>query len=106
MQPTSNPSKGGHQQSDGEPRLRSRTFTSMGTVVSLAVRAAPHMASQSVEDGLEAAAAVVEQLFKGLERTFSLYRPDSESSAMARGELALSDASTDMRRLYFEASEW
>lgn len=104
MQPISKPS--GPRQGKKEPRLRSRTFTSMGTVVSLAVPAAPATAPQAAVDELEAATAVVEQLFNGLDRTFSLYRPDSEASAMARGELALTDASADMRRLYVEASEW
>lgn len=109
MPPISEPGRGGRggpQQVNIEPRLRSRTFTCMGTVVSLAIPAATHTASQSVEDGLEAATAVVEQLFNELDRTFSLYRPDSEASAMARGELALTDASADMRRLYFDAAEW
>lgn len=78
----------------------------MGTVVSLAIPAAPGTAPQAAAEGLEAAAAVVEQLFNRLDRTFSLYRPDSEASGMARGELALTDASADMRRLYVEASEW
>lgn len=104
MQPISSP--GGPLQSDNkEPRLRSRIFTSMGTVVSLAVPA-PATAPQAAVDELEAATAVVEQLFNGLDRTFSLYRPDSEASAVARGESALTDASADMRRLYVEASEW
>ncbi|WAH99573.1 FAD:protein FMN transferase [Arthrobacter sp. MMS18-M83] len=78
----------------------------MGTVVSLAVPAGPATAPQAAVDELEAAIAVVEQLFNGLDRTFSLYRADSEASAMARGELALTDASADMRRLYVQASEW
>ncbi|UKA62581.1 FAD:protein FMN transferase [Arthrobacter sp. FW306-04-A] len=78
----------------------------MGTVVSLAVPAGPATAPQAAVDELEAAIAVVEQLFNRLDRTFSLYRPDSEASAMARAELALPDASADMRRLYVEASEW
>ncbi|MGM7776837.1 FAD:protein FMN transferase [Arthrobacter sp. KNU-44] len=104
MQPISKPD--GHGQGSAEPRLRSRTFTSMGTVVSLAIPAAPGTAPQAAVEELEAATAVVEQLFNRLDRTFSLYRPDSEASAMALGELALMDASTDMRRLYVEASEW
>ncbi|UYY83539.1 FAD:protein FMN transferase [Arthrobacter sp. YA7-1] len=78
----------------------------MGTVVSLAIPGAPGTAPQASVEELEAATAVVEQLFKGLDRTFSLYRPDSEASALARGELALRDTSPDMRRLYVEASEW
>ncbi|XQZ28038.1 FAD:protein FMN transferase [Arthrobacter sp. NyZ413] len=114
MQPISDASSGAHSAegrgrttagSPHEPRLRSRTFASMGTVVSLAIPATlPE--SHVVEDALEAATAVVERLFAELDRTFSLYRPDSEASAMARGELALRDASDDMRRLYVEASEW
>lgn len=104
MQPTSKPSEPG--QGSADPRLRSRTFTRMGTVVSLAIPAAPGTAPQASVEELEAATAVVEQLFNGLDRTFSLYRPDSEASAMARGKLALRDASPDMRRLYVEASEW
>lgn len=104
MQPTSEPSLPG--QGTAEPRLRSRTFTSMGTVVSLAVPSAPGTASPSVAEELEAATAVVKQLFTRLDRTFSLYRPGSEASALARGELTLKDASADMRRLYVEASEW
>ncbi|WP_308196844.1 FAD:protein FMN transferase [Arthrobacter bambusae] len=104
MQPTSKPSEPGL--GSAEPRLRSRTFTSMGTVVSLAIPAAPGTAPQASVEELEAATAVVEQLFKRLDRTFSLYRPDSEASALARGELALRDAAPDMRRLYVEASEW
>ncbi|UKA60949.1 FAD:protein FMN transferase [Arthrobacter sp. FW306-2-2C-D06B] len=78
----------------------------MGTVVSIAIPRAPGTAPQAAVEELEAATAVVEQLFNALDRTFSLYRPDSEASAMARGELALKDASTDMRRLYVEAAEW
>ncbi|MDQ0032235.1 FAD:protein FMN transferase [Arthrobacter bambusae] len=104
MQHTSKP--GGPGLGGSEPRLRSRTFPSMGTVVSLAVPAAPGTAPQAEVEELEAATAVVEQLFNGLDRAFSLYRPDSEASAMARGELALADASAGMRRLYVEASEW
>lgn len=104
MRPISKP--GGPWQGNKEPRLRSRTFTSMGTVVSLAVPAGPATAPPAALDELEAAVAVVEQLFNGLDRTFSLYRPDSEASAMARGELALPDASAVMRRLYGEAAEW
>ena len=104
MQPTSKPNA--RRQGSAEPRLRSRTFTSMGTVVSIAIPTAPGTAPQAAVEELEAATAVVEQLFNGLDRTFSLYRPDSEASAMARGELALKDASTDMRVLYVEATEW
>ncbi|MEZ2391449.1 FAD:protein FMN transferase [bacterium RCC_150] len=106
MQPTSNPARGGDHRNATGARLRSRTFTSMGTVVSLAIPCEPGPASHPVEEELEAATAVVERLFNELDETFSLYRPDSEASAMARGELALSEASAQMRELYRSASEW
>lgn len=82
------------------PALRARTFNCMGTVVSLTVP------STSGEDELVAATAVVEQLFAGLDETFSLYRPDSEASRIARAEIMLPDASEDMRRLYADAVGW
>jgi thiamine biosynthesis lipoprotein len=94
------------QTSDNRYRLRARTFTCMGTVISLTVPADTHKAPQSAEDELEAATAVVERLFTELDATFSLYRPDSEASRMARGELALRDASAEMRARYEEAAGW
>ena len=94
------------QTSDNRYRLRARTFTCMGTVISLTVPADTHKAPQSAEDDLEAATAVVERLFTELDATFSLYRPDSEASRMARGELGLRDASAEMRTRYEEAAGW
>ena len=82
------------------PALRARTFSCMGTVVSLTLPAALGA------DKLAAATAVVEQLFAGLDETFSLYRPDSEASRLARAEIALPEASEDMRRLYADAVGW
>lgn len=82
------------------PSLRARTFSCMGTVVSLTLPAA------SGEDELVAATAVVERLFAGLDETFSLYRADSEASRLARAEVKLPDASEDMRRLYADAVGW
>ena len=91
--------------------LKASTFRCMGTVISLTLPAGPaakgtaaegHMA----EDELEAAAAVVERLFRELDKTFSLYRPDSEASRMARGEITLRGASEAMRERYAEALEW
>ncbi|MEK0154480.1 FAD:protein FMN transferase [Arthrobacter oryzae] len=72
----------------------------MGTVVSLT------LPSTSGADELVAATAVVEQLFAGLDEAFSLYRPDSEASRIARAEIMLPDASEDMRRLYADAAGW
>lgn len=106
-------------------RLRARTFTCMGTVVSLTLPqqsgsgapgfrpASPTWASPTVAsptetsmEELEAATAVVEQVFAELEAIFSLYRPDSEASRMARDELRLSAASDSMHARYAEAAKW
>lgn len=87
-------------------RLRARTFTCMGTVISLTVPADAHKAPKAAADELEAATAVVERLFTELDSIFSLYRPDSEASRLARGGLALPEASAEMRARYEEAAEW
>ncbi len=67
-------------------------FEAMGTIVSLRCPAG--------------STAAVEQIFSGLEARFSLYREDSEASRMARGELLLKDASTEMRSMYALAHDW
>ena len=85
---------------ENRPTLRARTFNCMGTVISLTLPSAPG------EDELVAATAVVERLFAGLDGTFSLYRPESEASRLARAEIRLPDASEDMRRLYADAVGW
>ncbi|MEV7136133.1 FAD:protein FMN transferase [Arthrobacter sp. NPDC093128] len=72
----------------------------MGTVISLT------LPSASGEDELVAATAVVERLFAGLDETFSLYRPESAVSRLARAEIKLPDTSEDMRRLYADAVGW
>ncbi|MGN7253101.1 FAD:protein FMN transferase [Arthrobacter sp. SAFR-014] len=78
----------------------------MGTVISLTVPSYTHKAPQAAADELEAATAVVERLFTELDGIFSLYRTDSEASRLVRGELALPEASGDMRARYEEAAEW
>jgi FAD:protein FMN transferase len=94
------------QTSERRHGLRARTFSCMGTVISLTMPAGPHKAPRAADDELEAATAVVERLFAGLDGTFSLYRPDSEASRLERGELGLQEASDEMRARYAEASEW
>jgi FAD:protein FMN transferase len=94
------------QTSETAHRLRARTFTCMGTVISLTVPADARKAPQAAADELEAATAVVERLFTELDSMFSLYRPDTEASRLARGELALAAASAEMRARYEEAAEW
>lgn len=88
------------------PPLIASTFHSMGTVISLTMPGAPGPGGHTTKDELEAAAAVVERVFLDLDRTFSLYREDSEASSLARGELTLRDASPIMRERYAEALEW
>ncbi|MFC9354745.1 FAD:protein FMN transferase [Arthrobacter sp. NPDC057013] len=94
------------QTSETTHRLRARTFSCMGTVISLTVPTDAHKAPQAAADELAAATAVVERLFTELDSIFSLYRPDSEASRLVRGELALPAASAEMRARYEEAAEW
>ncbi len=86
--------------------LKARTFHRMGTAISLTVPPDAAAGGNGTEDGLAAATAVVERLFSELDQRFSLYRPESEASALARGELSLRDASPVMRERYAEAHEW
>jgi thiamine biosynthesis lipoprotein len=44
--------------------------------------------------------------FDRYDETFSLYRPDSELSRVASGELALTDASAELRDAYSAAIDW
>ncbi|MBT2533723.1 FAD:protein FMN transferase [Arthrobacter sp. ISL-48] len=78
----------------------------MGTVMSLTFPSGPAAEGHPSDDEIAAAAAVVERLFLDLDQTFSLYRPDSEASRLARGELALRNVSAGMRERYEEALDW
>ena len=89
----------------GGSALRARTFGSMGTVVSLTVPAGAVPGTAGGAE-LDAAAAAVERVFAGLDEIFSLYRPDSEASRLARGELSLREASAGMRDRYADALSW
>ena len=69
----------------------------------------PSRRSRSTPDGglvLEGAAAAVEHVFTGLDEMFSLYRPDSEASRSARGEVTLRDASAAFRARFEDATGW
>lgn len=90
----------------GATALRARTFVCMGTVVSLTVPVRPGAALPADLDRLEAATSAVQDQFAALDAQFSLYRPDSEASRIARGELALLQASPLMRDLYADAVRW
>jgi thiamine biosynthesis lipoprotein len=50
--------------------------------------------------------AHVEAVFDHYDRTFSLYRPDSELSRIAAGDLRLTDASELVRAAFEEANDW
>jgi thiamine biosynthesis lipoprotein len=86
------------------PALKARTFRSMGTVISLTVPPGP--GTRAAEGRLLAGAAAVERVFAELDGTFSLYRPDSEASRLARGEIPLRTASARMRGRYADAVRW
>ncbi len=78
------------------PRGQRHVFDTMGTTVSLVFAgAAPDGAIDSVE-----------AVFAALNRRFSLYRDDSEASAVARGELAVVDASVKFRGSFALAEQW
>jgi thiamine biosynthesis lipoprotein len=99
--PAESPSQGDTNRS--VPALKSRTFQCMGTVISLAL---PAGAARDGGEVLEGATAAVECVFAGLDATFSLYRPNSEASRLARGELTLRDASAAFRARFADATGW
>ncbi|WP_448811863.1 FAD:protein FMN transferase [Agromyces bauzanensis] len=78
------------------------TFEAMGTTVSVRIVDAAIPAAVRVDGALAEASAV----FDAYERTFSLYRQDSELSRIARGELQLGDASGVLRDMYAAALDW
>jgi thiamine biosynthesis lipoprotein len=81
---------------DVQSAAHRHVFETMGTTVSLAFAGpAP-----------ERAGGVVERVFAILDRRFSLYRADSEATAVARGELAIADASPSYRNSYALAKRW
>ncbi|HEX6365333.1 MAG TPA: FAD:protein FMN transferase [Agromyces sp.] len=79
-------------------------FAAMGTVVSLRIAR-----SRAPVDGFaaeDAATADVVATFARWAARCSLFDPASELSRINRGELALPDASEDVRRAYAVALEW
>jgi FAD:protein FMN transferase len=71
------------------------TFTTMGTVASIDL---PNRESFDLEP--------LQLVFTEAENRFSLYRADSELSRIARGDLALLDASLELRDTYALAMDW
>jgi thiamine biosynthesis lipoprotein len=68
-------------------------FETMGTVATL-------------DGATEHLTATVKDLFENYEARFSLYRPDSELSRVASGELSLLDSSDELRDAYADAQVW
>ena len=81
--------------------MGSHVFETMGTVVCLTIAAL----EGTREDSADAVAAVIRQ-FGDFDERYSLYRPDSELSRIARGELALTDSSPELRATYAAALRW
>lgn len=50
--------------------------------------------------------AAIDAIFQAADERFSLYRPDSELSSIARGTLRLAHASTTLRASYERSTEW
>lgn len=80
-----------------------RAFDAMGTTVSVRV---VEPVDAPPARGLDDALAEVRHAFDAFERTFSLYRPDSELTRIARGEARLAEASAEVRDMYAAAIEW
>ncbi len=64
------------------------------------------VASLEVPESFASAIPTVVATFEEIESRFSLYRPDSELSRVARGELALADASDPLIATYVRALAW
>ncbi|WP_341953698.1 FAD:protein FMN transferase [Salinibacterium sp. TMP30] len=71
------------------------TFETMGTV-----------ASTEVPQGWSSELGAIVAIFAEIEQRFSLYRPDSELSRIACGNLALAGASIELLASYSRALEW
>jgi len=76
------------------------TFETMGTVVSL------RLPDDLTSEAAQMAVSAVTGEFTDRDARFSLYRPDSEASRIARGELALTASSDEMRDAYAESLVW
>jgi thiamine biosynthesis lipoprotein len=79
-------------------------FETMGTVVSLTLAGATD--AGAAETGVTNALAAVERRFAAFDHRFSLYRPESELSRVARGELGLTGSSDELRSAYADALRW
>jgi thiamine biosynthesis lipoprotein len=72
-------------------------FTTMGTVASLTFDAVS-------PEGIDLRA--VHNIFDHYDATYSLFKPESELSQIAAGQISLANASEEMRDIYSTALEW
>lgn len=79
--------------------MTTHIFDTMGTTVSVRVHGGIQAHHTAALDG-------VEQVFRLYDTEYSLYRPQSPLSQLARGEVALVDLSHDIRDTYARAIEW
>ena len=102
--------------------MDAQTFETMGTVVSLRIGGAAGGAARGAAGAADAAAAddghlagvpspeaaldAVRRVFTRWDERFSLYRPDSEISRIARGDIRLTQASAELRDCYAVALDW
>ncbi len=82
-------------------------FDTMGTVVSLQWQQPSPIGPEGrpAPTGWSVTTRI-EQVFDMVDRTFSLYRPDSELSRVANGTLRLEESSRRLRSAYAEALAW
>jgi thiamine biosynthesis lipoprotein len=83
---------------DAGRELPRGAFAAMGTVVSV------RLGAEGVH--VDAAVSAVGAAFARWEARCSLFEPASELSRIGRGELALADASDDVRNAYATALDW
>lgn len=81
------------------------SFETMGTMVSIRIADA-ELSEHSTDDRAISVLNEIEHEFSRLNEKYSLYLDDSEISAVARGEISLTDASEEMREEYARALEW
>ena len=88
-----------------ERTLPAPIFATMGTIVSLRLAG---FVDEPGSDGDARADALrlVESIFRRWDERFSLYRPDSELSRVARGDIRLTAASESLRNCYALALDW
>ncbi len=79
--------------------VSTHVFETMGTIVSLTLAGGQHRDATDVT-------AAVERQFASADDRFSLYRPESELSRVARGDLLLTASSDELRSVYVAALRW